>query len=224
MKQFNWGNSDGIFRETITKELFDDNIYTKIFDVEEEDVVFDIGASIGPFTYSIIDRNPSQIFCFEPSVEEFELLVKNTNHGPVTYINKGISDVVGEMTFDFIFQTTDEYKSYSTTFSKVIEDYGIKKIDFLKTDCEGGEYDIFNIENLFWIKENVKKISGEWHMRTPELKKKFRIFRDIYLRVLPNFRLFSIDGLEITNYCWGDEFIEYYDEIYVHIDNKKGGH
>jgi FkbM family methyltransferase len=223
MKQFEWGNSHEEFRSTITKELFEDNIYTKIFDVEEGDVVFDVGASIGPFTYSILEKNPSQVFCFEPSVEEFEFLVKNTNHGPVTFINKGISDKVGEMVFDFIFQSDDYYKSYSTTFSKVITDYNIKQIDFLKTDCEGGEYDIFNIENLIWIKNNVRKITGEWHLRTPELKKKFRIFRDVYLRVFPNFKLFSIDGFDITNYCWGDEFIEYYNEIYVHIDNKKGG-
>jgi len=224
MKHFEWGNSHEEFRSTITKELFEDNIYTKIFDVEEGDVVFDVGASIGPFTYSILDKNPSQVFCFEPSVEEFEFLVKNTNHGPVTFINKGISDKVGEMVFDFIFQSDDVYKSYSTTFSKVITDYNIKQIDFLKTDCEGGEYDIFNIENLIWIKNNVRKITGEWHLRTPELKKKFRMFRDVYLRVFPNFKLFSIDGFDITNYCWGDEFIEYYNEIYVHIDNKKGGH
>lgn len=188
MKQFNWGSSSDIFIKTITNELFNDNIYTRFFEVEDGDVVFDVGASIGPFTFSIIDKNPSQIFCFEPSLEEFEYLVKNTNHGPVTYINKGISNTVGEMDFEFIFQQNKSNKSYSTTFSKVISDYNIIKIDFIKTDCEGGEYDIFNLENLFWIKENVKKIAGEWHLRTPELKNKFRVFRDVYLRIFPNFK------------------------------------
>ena len=119
MKSFDWGNSHDVFKETITQELFEDNIYTKFFDVEEGDVVFDIGASIGPFTYNILNKNPSQVFCFEPSVEEFEYLVKNTNHGPVTYINKGISDKIGEMKFEFIFQTEESTISYSTTFSKL---------------------------------------------------------------------------------------------------------
>lgn len=219
MKQFNWGSSDDVFRETITNELFNNNIYTRFFDVEKGDVVFDIGASIGPFTFSIIDKNPSQVFCFEPSVEQFKYLVKNTNHGPVTYINKGISDTVGEMDFEFIFLQAKSDKSYSTTFSKVISDYNIKKIDFIKTDCEGGEYDIFSLDNLFWIKENVRKITGEWHLRTPEFKKKFKVFRDVYLRVFSNFKIYTVDGMDVTPYCWGDEFIEFYNELYVYIEN-----
>ena len=76
-----------------------------------------------------------------------------------------------------------------------------------------------NLENLFWIKENVKKIAGEWHLRTPELKKKFRVFRDVYLRIFPNFKIYTVDGMDVSTYCWGDEFIEYYNELYVYIEN-----
>ena len=168
MKNFIWEPScyDG-FKETIIKEIFEDRIYEKYFEVEEGDVVFDIGASLGPFTYSILHKNPSHVFTFEPSFEEFKTLVLNTRQGPVTHINKGISNIIGEFEFEYVFNDDNGQKLYSTTFSKTLSDYNIQKIDFLKSDCEGGEYDIFNIENLFWIKENVKKISGEWHLRTP---------------------------------------------------------
>ena len=97
-KIFNWGKTNEVFKEHITNELFDRSIYTRVFDVEEGDVVFDIGASIGPFTFNIIEKNPSHIFCFEPSISEFPYLVLNTNHGPVTYINKGITDIDKENT------------------------------------------------------------------------------------------------------------------------------
>jgi len=90
----------------------------------------------------------------------------------------------------------------------------------LKSDCEGGEYDIFNSENIFWIKENVKKISGEWHLRTPELKAKFRAFRDTYLRLFPNHQVFSINNVDIKGNLWKDEFINYYAEIMIYIDNR----
>jgi hypothetical protein len=90
----------------------------------------------------------------------------------------------------------------------------------LKTDCEGGEYDIFNIENLFWIKSNVRKIVGEWHLRTPELKTKFRIFRDTYLRIFPNFKVRSWNGLNIEEKFWTDEFIDVFTEIIIYIDNR----
>jgi FkbM family methyltransferase len=187
---------------------------------EKGDVVFDIGSSLGPFTFSILDKNPSQVFAFEPSYEEFKTLVLNTRHGNVTHINKGISNVIGEFNFIDVFDLSGNHKLYSTTFKKVIDDYNISKIDFLKTDCESGEYDIFTLENLFWIKNNVKKISGEWHLGTPELKEKFRIFRDVYLRVFTNFKVFSFDGVDITWSIWNNDFIPYYNEVMIYIDNR----
>jgi FkbM family methyltransferase len=208
------------FKETVEKEIFVDKIYERMFEVEEGDIVFDIGASLGPFTYSILEKKPSQVFAFEPSYEEFKTLVLNTRHGNVTHINKGISDTVGEFNFNNVFDNSNNYKLYSTTFKKVINDYNITKIDFLKTDCEAGEYDIFTLENLFWIKGNVRKICGEWHLGEDWMKEKFRIFRDVYLRVFPNFKIFSFDGIDITWQIWNPEFIPFYREIMVYIDNR----
>jgi FkbM family methyltransferase len=208
------------FRETVSKEIFEDNIYEKFFEVEKGDIVFDIGASLGPFTYSILDKEPSHVFCFEPSYEEFKTLVLNTRHGNVTQINKGISDKVGEFNFEFVFDNSGTHKLYSTTFKKVISDYNIEKIDFLKTDCESGEYDIFNLENLFWIKNNVKKIAGEWHLGDDWMKEKFQVFRDVYLRVFPNFKVLSFNGVDITEHIWSQDFIPYYSEIMIYIDNR----
>lgn len=208
------------FKETVEKEIFQDKIYEKYFEVEQGDVVFDIGASLGPFTYSILNKKPSHVFAIEPSFEEFKTLVLNTRHGNVTQINKGISNVIGEFEFEFVFDKDSGNKMYSTTFMKIIQDYNIQKIDFFKTDCEGGEYDIFNIENLFWIKQNVKKISGEWHLGTPEKKRKFIEFRDIYLKIFKNHKVNSFDGVDITWNLWSNEFIEYYTEVIIYIDNR----
>lgn len=208
------------FRETVEKEIFVDKIYERFFEVEEGDIVFDIGASLGPFTYSILHKNPSHVFAFEPSYEEFKTLVLNTRHGNVTQINKGIGSTIGEFNFIDVFDTSGNYKLYSTTFNKILHDYNINKIDFLKTDCETGEYDIFTLENLFWIKNNVRKISGEWHLRQPWMKEKFRIFRDVYLRVFPNYKVFSFDGVDITWSLWNDNFIPYYNEVMIYIDNR----
>ena len=41
-------------KDAITQEIFQDKMYEKFFDVEEGDLVVDFGASIGPFTYSIL--------------------------------------------------------------------------------------------------------------------------------------------------------------------------
>lgn len=208
------------FRETVEKEIFIDRMYERYFEVEEGDVVFDVGASLGPFTYSILDKNPTHVFTFEPSFEEFKTLVKNTRKGPVTHINKGISNHIGQFEFEYVFDHDGGDVFYSTTFKKVIEDYNIQKIDFLKSDCEGGEYDIFNIENLIWIKQNVRKIVGEWHLGTPELKEKFRVFRDTYLRIFPNFKVRSYNGFNVEEKFWTDEFIDVFSEVIIYIDNR----
>jgi len=221
LDKFDWGTSSEWFFKTINKEIFTEKIYEKFFEVEKNDIVFDVGASIGPFTYSILHKEPKKVICFEPSPEEFPTLLKNTMQGNVYCINKGISNVVGEQYFDELFgQINSKGFAYGTTFNQVIDDFNLKKIDFIKTDCEGGEYDIFNIENLSWIKSNVKKIVGEWHLDNEEKKEKFRIFRDVYLRVFNKHEIYSVDGINIKWDLWNENFIEYYKHIIIYIDNR----
>ena len=207
-------------KDAITKEIFEDKLYEKFFTVEEGDIVMDFGSSVGPFTYSILDNKPKHVYCIEPSPEELETLILNTSGGPVTIINKGISDQEGEFEFN-LFGIDDGIKmAQSTTFDKIKEEYNITKIDFIKTDCEGGEYSIFNNKNFFWIKENVKKIVGEWHLETPEKKQQFRVFRDTYLRLFPNIQVFSVDGCNIKCDLWSDHFLNYYFQVIIYIDNR----
>lgn len=218
-ENFDWGTKDDFFVKVIGKEIFIERIYEKFFSVDSGDVVMDVGASSGAFTYSILNKNPKHVFCFEPSTNLFRTLVKNTLVGPVTCINKGISSNNG-VTDNLIVFLNDNTKTYSVTFKQVIDDYSLKQIDFLKTDCEGGEYDIFNQDNLVYIKNNVRKIAGEWHLGSPEFKTKFRNFRDLYLKEFKNYEILSVDGIDIKWNLWNDKFIEYYNEILVYIDNR----
>ena len=221
LDKFDWGTSSKWFIETIGKEIFTEKIYEKFFQVEKDDIVFDVGASIGPFTYSILEKKPKKVICFEPSSEEFPTLVKNTIHGNVYCVNKGISSSVGEHVFNDLYgQINLSGKAYGTTFSQVIDDFNLEKIDFIKTDCEGGEYDIFNTENLFWIKNNVKKIVGEWHLDDEEKKEKFRKFRDVYLNVFSKYEIYSIDNIDIKWDLWNEHFIDYYKQVIIYIDNR----
>ena len=238
LSNFNWGwmgnptntyhiMSDGshkdmgeYHKDSIIQEIFVDKCYERVFEVEENDIVLDIGSSVGPFTYSILNKKPKHVFCFEPSESEFKTLVKNTIGYPVTQINKGISNVNSVVMNDHLFGGEDQMESI--TFSKFIDLYGIDKIDFLKTDCEGGEFDIFTLENLDWIKKNVKKIVGEWHIQLQGHNniEKFRQFRDVYLKEFPNHQVYSIDNFDIKWDLWNEHFLEYYNQIIIHIDNR----
>ena len=225
LEGFDWGwmaNTENrmanFHRNSITKEIFIEKLYEKYNQVKEGDVVFDIGASVGPFTYSILDKNPKQVFCVEPSDSEFITLTKNLGHyNNVSLINKGISSVDSTVESDQLFG--GESQMEGMTFKTLINEYNIDKIDFLKTDCEGGEYDIFTIENFCWLKDNLKVAVGEWHLSTPELKQKFRVFRDVFLRLFPKHEVYSLDNHNIKWDLWNEHFIEYYNEVIIYIDN-----
>ena len=205
-------------KNAITNEIFVDKCYERFFEVEEGDIVVDIGASVGPFTYSILHKNPKQVFCFEPSEREFKTLVKNLRGYQVIPIPKGISNINSIVKSNMLFGGENEMETL--TFKRFIDLYNIEKIDFIKTDCEGGEYDIFIEDNLEFLKNNVKKVVGEWHFKTPELKEKFINFRDNILLHFKNYKILSLDGVDIKWDLWNEHFMEYYTEVIIYIDNR----
>jgi len=219
-KKFEWGDSSEWYKNTILEEIFENKIYEKFFEVSDGDVVVDFGSSIGPFAFSLNDKKINHIYCFEPSKTLIPTLKKNTSNLPCTIINKGISSQDGEDSFILFGEENCLGKSWSMSFKTFIEEYNIDKIDFMKTDCEGGEYSIFTEENLDWIKSNVRKISGEWHLSDPSTKEKFRNFRDKILCHFNKFEIHSVDGIDIKWDHYNEHFIEYYNEIIVYIDNR----
>ena len=56
------------------------------------------------YTYSILDKNPKQIFTIEPSFNEFLTLTKNLgSYDNVSLINKGITSTNGVVESDQLF-------------------------------------------------------------------------------------------------------------------------
>ena len=224
-KDFDWGTQNGWYINSIKDEIFGQRIYERFFEVEPGDVVVDVGASLGPFTYSILNKKPKHVFCFEPCEEEFPTLIKNTLGHPVSHLLKGISSVNGLVDENKLFNSVmgTQNKMETITFKRFLELYDLPKIDFLKTDCEGGEYDIFTDENFDYIKNNVKKIAGEWHLNEyyyPGVKEKFREFRDKYLSQFDKYEVYSVDNVNIKWDLWNEHFIEYYTEVIIYIDNR----
>jgi FkbM family methyltransferase len=227
IENFDWGwmgNEDTNsvkHKNWITSEIFVQKLYEKFFKVKENDIVMDIGASIGPFTYSILDRNPKQVYCIEPSFFEHETLEKNVLQQNVKILKCAVSENDGKfLTKELFGQNGKLYEVESKTFNTIINENNIEKIDFLKTDCEGGEYSVFKPENICTIKNMLGVCVGEWHLSTPELKQKFREFRDTFLRVFKNHEVFSVDGVNIKWDLWNEHFIEYYNEVIIYIDNR----
>ena len=223
IKDFNWGEQSDWFKETMVDEIWNKQIYEKFFTVEKDDIVFDAGASIGDFIYKIKANKPKHVYCVEPSLLMIKTLKTNIKDIQSTIIPYSIGDEDIEIE-EYFGDNGEKNMTMATSkkFIDIVKEYNIEKIDFLKTDCEGGEYNIFAPENMAWIKKNVGKITGEWHLSTPELKEKFRQFRDTYLKEFKNHHLMSVDGVtDIKWDLWNEHFIEYYNEVIIYIDNRK---
>lgn len=230
---FDWGeiSHNQIFLRGLKSEVVEKNNYQKLLKVEEGDVVVDVGASVGPFANLIASQKPKHIYCIEPSVDLFPTLEKNLQkYDFVTCINKGIGDTDEDLHHfdrlygkDYINISGNPALAKSIKFDTFIKEHNIEKIDFLKVDCEGGEYDIFNDENFDWIKKNVKKMVVEFHFLNDEHEVKFKNFRNTYLRNFQKFEVFSLLDQDVKYLLWNDNFTELCRKptaIIIHIDNR----
>lgn len=211
-ENFDWGETDPEYIELFKNENFIERVYEKHYSIKNGDIVFDIGANCGSFTYSILHKNPKHVYCIEPSNTIINSLRKNVSHGPVTLINKAISDVEDEnkvISASGVYLYHHKGNTYSTTtFKKIIEQYGISKIDFLKFDCEGGEYSIFTEENYEYISNNIKNFAGEWHINDHENSvEKFIIFRDLYLKNCSNLHVYERTGKDVTSDIYNNQYL-----------------
>jgi len=150
----------------------------KKFKIKNDDIVIDVGAHIGYFTmYAANNANQGTVYSIEPYKESFEILKKNLKLNNITNVkpfNAAISKVTKEITLyidknneigNSIFRTnntTESKKINSFNLDDFVKNNEIEKIDFLKLDCEGAEFEIllnFNKELL----KKISKISAEIH-------------------------------------------------------------
>lgn len=233
-KELNWGKlaNNQWFLDVVNQEIFVDDCYRRFFNVDEGDIVLDVGASIGPFSWSILDQKPSKIICLEPEPDFFNTLKENLSAADteIIFINKGIAAVDGQTYLTGLFDETKKEMDNGVTggqiistvrFDTLIKKLNLDRIDFLKTDCEGQEYEILNHKNLPWIKANVKKIAGEFHLNVPFRKDQFRKFRDSFLSEFSNYKVLTMDYQDITGIIHTEEFIQSYDTVMVYIDNRE---
>lgn len=230
---FDWGNFPRQIVQSLKREIDKEKLYEQYYRIKENDVVVDVGASVGPFVYSILNRNPSKVFCIEPSRDLFISLVNNTTkqsmYTPIIYINKAISSGLTEVKVfspdnQNIYGGIDDFDSIS--FKEMIQQYGIDHIDFLKMDCEGGEYDIFTEENIDFLVNNVENMAIEFHLSYIGYKEKFIRFRDNFLYKFNDYKIFSTIckttptfKSDLSKWVFDDRFMSQYDGdllVYIH--------
>ena len=234
LDNIDWGETDSIYKEHIMNEVSIDGSYEFVYPVRNGDIVLAIGESIGPFTWSIMNRAKT-VIALEPSKILYPTLVKNCSASNTILLNKALGEWDHVGTVDHIWGgKLNEDNKWEISESveivcleTIINDYKLDRIDFIKTDCEGGEYSLFTNKNMPFLLNNVRNIVGEFHLHTNLLKTEFRYFRDKYLPQFKHYEVYAIDG---TNIKWdlkngmidpgNTHFVDYYKQVIFHISNE----
>lgn len=145
--------------------------------IGEEDTVMDIGAHIGAFSVRAAGLAPrGHVYAYEPSSKNFALLTKNRTLNKANNLHveaSAVSGRKGKMTLytpagnpimGSLLQGTSTHTETVnvTTITDIIAAHHIERIDLLKMDVEGAEYDIlFSCPNATLAK--IKRLVMEYH-------------------------------------------------------------
>ena len=164
------------------KETLIDRMYTKFgTEVAGNWTVVDIGAAIGEFTVdSALKLTSGMVHAFEPNPCSLNILRQNTRanylHRVTTY-NLGVWSEAGEIPLRFLNNEPlqavsgagnlkdDSFKETTIpviTLKEVVFEKVGGKIDLLKVDCEGAEYEIL-LGQEKQVFEQIDRIIMEYH-------------------------------------------------------------
>lgn len=158
----------------VIDEIFTRQIYDQPgFKVPESGIVVDVGANLGAFSLYAAAKKCS-VFSYEPCEENYLLLEQNIKQNSLENVHsykQAIAASEGNRSL-YLHDTNSCVHSFygtgraveveCTTLQNAFKASNINNCDFLKIDCEGAEYEIFESLDEDFLKR-IKSICLEYH-------------------------------------------------------------
>lgn len=154
-----WG-FDFIYNEIYNWEYSNTGCIYEMWDcvLKKDDVVIDLGANCGFFTMRA-SQLASKVIAIDGSPESYSCLVENCkDFENVQTLNASILAKDSDPSWLW----SKKGNPLRFTLEEVINLYKLDKIDFIKCDVEGSEYDIFNSLSLDTL-SRIDRIAIETH-------------------------------------------------------------
>jgi len=137
-----------------------------------DSVVFDLGGYNGDFASEINRRYGATVFLFEPVPEFYDRCVARfAGNAKIRSFDFGLSDRSGELPIavvgdgsSFLRQSTSrKVVGRIEAFPDVVLSLGLERIDLLKINIEGGEYDLLPAIINAGLVERIDHIQVQFH-------------------------------------------------------------
>ena len=138
-----WDDNELNIYKSFYKEIWDEGEYDRFgVCVEPNDVVLDLGASIGLFSQWAISKGASKVYAFECDDSHYEFLTQNIS--------------------DNIHATKGLISNSEWNLERIYKEMNITSVDFAKIDIEGWEYDLL-LNTPDYMFNTINKFAIELH-------------------------------------------------------------